>query len=287
MDKQTEKNKVAEAEKLLQELVDNNTMTLKEIQELSKKLQKVNSDAQKKKEENRKALSDFVSNKTTIKEYLDKDEYNSVILAKASQKILSKNQPKKEQDKPENINSGAKTSKSLFNVRAKNLVELFNKEGEKYFTENGENLYIYFESLTKDKLEQNEIPFYTMIYYPKEKKVIFYLKNKGKLDMSFSQVDYLCNPGNNIFLNIDYFSMIENCEIEKSREYKKNIIDMEKVEKCIKELALFKDNEIKVVYLENNEKEFKKEVCQYCNNLNEKIKEVITNNKDFFNELFI
>ena len=126
-----------------------------------------------------------------------------------------------------------------------------------------------------------------MIYYPKDKKVLFYLKRKGKLDMSFSQVDYLCNPENNIFLNIDYFSMIENCEIEKGREYKKNILDVEKVEKCIKELALFKDYEIRVIYLEEKEKEFKKEFTQYCNGLKEKIKEVITNNKDFFNELFI
>jgi len=47
MDKQTEKTKVAEAEKLLQDLLDQNSLTIKEVQELSKKLQKVNSDAQK------------------------------------------------------------------------------------------------------------------------------------------------------------------------------------------------------------------------------------------------
>ena len=286
MDKQTEKNKVAEAEKLLQELLDQNSLTLHEIQELSKKLQKVNSDAQKKKEENKKALADFISNKTKLKEYLDQDEYNSVILAKASQKILSKNQPKKEED-TENKNTTTKTSKSLFNVKNKNLVEIFNKEGEDYFKENGDNLFIYFESLTKDKLEQNEVPFYTMIYYPKEKKATFYFKNKGKIDMSFSQVDFLCNDGNKIFLNIDYFSMIENCEIEKGREYKKNILDVVKVENFIKEIPLFKDCEIKINYLDNDEKEFKKSFCQYCNELKEKIKEVITNNKDFFNELFV
>jgi len=286
MDKQAEKNKIAEAEKILQELVDQNSLTLHEVQELSKKLQKVNSDATKKKEENKKALSDFISNKIKIKEYLDKDQSNSVILGKAAQKILSKNQPKQEKE-PGDKNKAAKTSKTLFIVKYKNLPEIFNKEGEKYFHENEDNLFVYFESLTKDKLDQNEVPFYTMIYYPKDKKVLFYLKRKGKLDMSFSQVDYLCNPENNIFLNIDYFSMIENCEIEKGREYKKNILDVEKVEKCIKELALFKDNEIRVIYLEEKEKEFKKEFTQYCNGLKEKIKEVITNNKDFFNELFI
>ena len=285
MDKQTEKTKVAEAEKLLQELLDQNSLTLHEVQELSKKLQKSNSGPQKKKEENKKALSDFVSNKPKIKEYLDQDESNSIILGKASQKILSKNQPKPEKE-PEN-NTTAKPNNSSFTAKNKNLAEIVNKEGEKYFNENVDNLFVYFESLTRDKLEPNEVPFYTMVYYPKEKKVTFYLKSKGKLDMSFSQVDYLCNPDNNIFLNIDYFSMIENCEVEKGREYKKNVLDVEKVEKCIKELSLFKDNEIKIVYLENEGKEFRKEFVQYCNGLKEKIKEVITNNKDYFNELFI
>ena len=285
MDKQIEKTKVAEAEKLLQELLDQNSLTLHEVQELSKKLQKSNSGPQKKKEENKKALSDFVSNKPKIKEYLDQDESNSVILGKASQKILSKNQPKQEKE-PEN-NTTAKPNNSSFIAKNKNLAEIVNKEGEKYFNENVDNLFVYFESLTRDKLEPNEVPFYTMVYYPKEKKVTFYLKSKGKLDMSFSQVDYLCNPDNNIFLNIDYFSMIENCEVEKGREYKKNVLDVEKVEKCIKELALFKDNEIKIIYLENKGKEFRKEFAQYCNGLKEKIKEVITNNKDYFNELFI
>ena len=285
MDKQIEKTKVAEAEKLLQELLDQNSLTLHEVQELSKKLQKSNSGPQKKKEENKKALSDFVANKPKIKEYLDQDESNSVILGKASQKILSKNQPKQEKE-PDN-NTTAKPNNSSFTAKNKNLAEIVNKEGEKYFNENADNLFVYFESLTRDKLEPNEVPFYTMVYYPKEKKVTFYLKSKGKLDMSFSQVDYLCNPDNNIFLNIDYFSMIENCEVEKGREYKKNVLDVEKVEKCIKELALFKDNEIKIVYLENEGKEFRKEFVQYCKGLKEKIKEVITNNKDYFNELFI
>ena len=286
MDKQTEKNKVAEAEKLLQELVDQNTLTLKEVQELSKKLQKANSDAQKKKLENKKALEDFVSDKPKIKEYLSQDEMNSIILGKASQKILSKNQPKQTQDKEDN-NTNTKVSNCSFKVENKNLADMFNKEGEKCFKENEDNLFIFFESLSKDKLEQNELPFYTMVYYPKDKKVTFYFKNKEKIDMSFSQVDYLCNSGSNIFLNIDYFSMIENCEVDKGREYKKNILDVEKVEKCIKEMNLFKDNEINVIYLEKEGKDFKKEFCEYCQKLKEKIKGVITNNKDLFNELFI
>ena len=101
MDKQEEKQKVSVAENLLQQLIDENSLTLPEVQELSKKLQKVNSGAQKKKEENKKALMDFISNKIKIKEYLDQSESNSVILVKATQKILSKNQPNQKQEKGE------------------------------------------------------------------------------------------------------------------------------------------------------------------------------------------
>ena len=75
--------------------------------------------------------------------------------------------------------------------------------------------------------------------------------------------------------------------MEKGREYKKNILDMDKVEKFIKELKIFDGNEIKVIPLNNDEKLFKKEFCQCCNDFKQNIKEVITNNKDFFNELFI
>ena len=286
MSKQSEKIKVEEAEKLLQELLEQNAISLHEIQDLSKKLQKFNMSTQKKKEENLNALMNFLSNKPKIKEYFDQDESNSVILGKASQKVLSKNKPKEEQNK-ENNKTVQNPSKILFTVKRSNLVEIFNKEGEKYFKDNEDNLFIYFETLTKDKLEKNELPFYSMIYYPKGKKILFYLKRKGKLDLSFSQVDYLCNPEYSIFFNFDYFSMIDNCEMEKGREYKKNILDMDKVEKCIKELNIINGNEIKVISLDNDEKVFKKDFCQYCNDLKNNIKEVITNNKDFFNELFI
>ena len=217
MSKQSEKIKVEEAEKLLQELLDQDAISLHEIQDLSKKLQKFNMSTPKKKEENLNALMNFLSNKPKIKEYFDQDESNSVILGKASQKVLSKNKPKEEQNK-ENNKTVQNPSKNLFTVKKSNLFEIFNKEGENYFKNNEDNLFIYFETLTKDKLEKNELPFYSMIYHPKGKKILFYLKSKGKLDLSFSQVDYLCNPEKSIFLNIDYFSKIENCEIEKGRE---------------------------------------------------------------------
>lgn len=285
MDKQEEKQKVSVAENLLQQLIDENSLTLPEVQELSKKLQKVNSGAQKKKEENKKALMDFISNKIKIKEYLDQSESNSVILVKATQKILSKNQPNQKQEKGE-IKTN-QNSKSLYKVETQNLVEKMNKEGDKYFSENEDNLSVYFESLSNDKLESNEIPFYTMISYPKEKKANFFFKSKGKMNMRFSQVEYLCNPDNGIFLNVDYFSMIENCDIENGREYKKNVLDVEKVEKYIKELPLFKGYEIKIIDLKNDRNEFKKEFCHCCQELKEKIKGVVTNNKEFFNELFL
>ena len=197
MDKQEEKQKVSVAENLLQQLIDENSLTLPEVQELSKKLQKVNSGAQKKKEENNKALMDFISNKIKIKEYLDQSESNSVILVKATQKILSKNQPNQKQEKGE-IKTN-QNSKSLYKVETQNLVEKMNKEGDKYFSENEDNLSVYFESLSNDKLESNEIPFYTMISYPKEKKANFFFKSKGKMNMRFSQVEYLCNPDNCIY----------------------------------------------------------------------------------------
>ena len=49
MSKQSEKIKVEEAEKLLQELLDQNAISLHEIQDLSKKLQKFNMSTPKRK----------------------------------------------------------------------------------------------------------------------------------------------------------------------------------------------------------------------------------------------
>ena len=90
-----------------------------------------------------------------------------------------------------------------------------------------------------------------MAYFPKEKKINFYLKCNKKLDLTFSQVDYLCNA-TNIFLNVDYYSLIENHEVEKSREYKGNSIDMGKFEKLIKENPIIKGNEINIIFVGND-----------------------------------
>ena len=283
MDKQKEKTLVAEAEKLLQELLDKNSLTFAQLQELSKKLQKVNSNNNKKMEENKKDLSKYVSDKPELKEYLEKDEQNKVILAKAAQKVLSKSQPKPTQnDTPKKEN--AKTPKGLFKVEKGNLIELFKEEE---FKKNVDNLYAYFETLSKEKADVNEVPFFSMIFFPKDKIVYFYLKNKDIMNLSFSQVDYLCTPGNELFLDIDYFSMLENCELEKTRKYKENCIDMAKLEKNIKEIQIFKENEIKIIYVNDDFNELKKNLKSCCEGLKDKIKSVITNNKDYFNGIFV
>ena len=283
MDKQKEKTLVAEAEKLLQELLDKNSLTFAQLQELSKKLQKVNSNNNKKMEENKKDLSKYVSDKPELKEYLEKDEQNKVILAKAAQKVLSKSQPKPTQnDTPKKEN--AKTPKGLFKVEKGNLIELFKEEE---FKKNVDNLYAYFETLSKEKADVNEVPFFSMIFFPKDKIVYFYLKNKDIMNLSFSQVDYLCTPGNELFLDIDYFSMLENCELDKTRKYKENCIDMAKLETKIKEIPSLKENEIKIIYVNDDFNELKQNLKQSCEGLKDKVKSVITNNKDYFNGIFV
>jgi hypothetical protein len=283
MDKQKEKTLVAEAEKLLQELLDKNSLTFAQLQELSKKLQKVNSNNNKKMEENKKDLSKYVSDKPELKEYLEKDEQNKVILAKAAQKVLSKSQPKPTQnDTPKKEN--AKTPKGLFKVEKGNLIELFKEEE---FKKNIDNLYAYFETLSKEKADVNEVPFFSMIFFPKDKIVYFYLKNKNIMNLSFSQVDYLCTPGNELFLDIDYFSMLENCELDKTRKYKENCIDMAKLETKIKEIPSLKENEIKIIYVNDDFNELKQNLKQSCEGLKDKVKSVITNNKDYFNGIFV
>jgi hypothetical protein len=283
MDKQKEKTLVAEAEKLLQELLDKNSLTFAQLQELSKKLQKVNSNNNKKMEENKKDLSKYISDKPELKEYLEKDEQNKVILAKAAQKVLSKSQPKPTQnDTPKKEN--AKTPKGLFKVEKGNLIELFKEEE---FKKNVDNLYAYFETLSKEKADVNEVPFFSMIFFPKDKIVYFYLKNKNIMNLSFSQVDYLCTPGNELFLDIDYFSMLENCELDKTRKYKENCIDMAKLETKIKEIPSLKENEIKIIYVNDDFNELKQNLKQSCEGLKDKVKSVITNNKDYFNGIFV
>ena len=283
MDKQKEKTLVAEAEKLLQELLDKNSLTFAQLQELSKKLQKVNSNNNKKMEENKKDLSKYISDKPELKEYLEKDEQNKVILAKAAQKVLSKSQPKPTQnDTPKKEN--AKTPKGLFKVEKGNLIELFKEEE---FKKNVDNLYAYFETLSKEKADVNEVPFFSMIFFPKDKIVYFYLKNKNIMNLSFSQVDYLCTPGNELFLDIDYFSMLENCELDKTRKYKENCIDMAKLETKIKEIPSLKENEIKIMYVNDDFNELKQNLKQSCEGLKDKVKSVITNNKDYFNGIFV
>ena len=283
MDKQKEKELVAESEKFLLQLLEEKKLSLPQLQQLSKKLQKVNSANSKKMAENKKELSDFISDKIELKEYLEKEEQNKVILAKAAQKVLSKSQPKPTQNDTEKTITQP-VPNSIFKVEKKNLIEIFQKQE---FKNNLDNLYVYFEMLYKEKVNSNDVPFFSMIFFPKEKKINFHLKNKDKVNLSFSQVDYLCNSGNDLFLDIDYYSMFENCELDKTREYKENCINMDKFEKYIKEIEIFKGNEMKITYVNNDFDVLKKELKECCETFKDKVKSIITNNKDFFNQIFV
>ena len=283
MDKQKEKSLVTEAETFLNQLIENNKITIPQIQTLLKKLQKVISPNNKKIEESKKDLSEFIKDKNEIKEFLEKNDSNYSILSKAAQKVSSKSQP--QQDNPDKAES--RKTQTLYKFLKKDLIEAFNKEGEKYFKDNLDNLFVYFENISKDKLELNNVPLFTLTYFPKEKKINIYLKCNQKMDLSFSQVDYLCNSAKEIFLNIDYYSLMGNCDVEKSREYKGNSIDMAQFEKLIKENPLIKGNEINIIFVGNEFEKFKKEFKDYCDSLKDKIKSVATNNKDFFNEIVI
>ena len=277
-----DKTQVAEAESFLQKLLDENRLTLPQVQELFKKLQKANTNANSKKiADFKKDLSDFIQDKPEIKEYLEKSESNQSILIKAAQKISSKSQPKPTQENAQNSNQ-TKTKKSAYKVEKKNLIQIFNKEVEKNV--NPDNLYVYFEMLSNNKIDEKEVPFFTMIFLPKEKKITVYLKTKEKMNLSFAQVDYLSNE-NQLFLDIDYFSMLENCELDKSREYKENCINLAQFEQYIKGIPLLKDNDTKITVVDNNYEKLKKEFKEYCESVKEKIKSVVTNNKDFFIEI--
>ena len=278
-----DKTQLVEAEKLLQKLLDELSLTIPQIEELLKKLQKANSANIKKIEEAKKDLLDYIENKGEIKEFLEKKESNQLTLMKAAQKIISKS---KSNQTPET--NGKKKEKKIqysgYNIETDNMIDMFNKEGGKKC--NCDNLYIYFEMLSKFKTE-SVVPFFTMIYLPKEKKINLYLAHKGILNLSFAQVDYLCDTKNQLFLNIDYFSMLEKCEIEKSREYKENCLNMAQFENYMKQIPLLKENETKVIYIDGDCCLFKKEIKAYCQSVKDKIKNVVTNNKDFFVETVI
>ena len=284
MDKQKEKQLVAEAEKFLQELIDQGKLSVANAKQLSQKLQKVISQNNKNLLDSKKELSDFIKDKDEIKQFLEKDENNYSILMKAAQKVANKNQPQPQQDKVKNV--GTQKTQSLFKFEKKNMIEIF-KEGGDNIPENEENLYIYFEDLSKLKVEPKQVPLFTMAYFPKEKATYFYLQTKEKIDLSFAQVDYLCSNPNEIFLGIDYYSLMENCKEEKAREYKGNSMNMEKFDKIIEKMPLAKKSDLKIVVIGNDYEKYRNEVKNYCLGIKEKAKAVVTNNKDFFNEVVV
>ena len=286
MDKQKEKTLVTEAEKFIQQLLDENKLDVKKVEILSKKLQKLNSSSSKKREENKKDLSDYLNDKNEVKAFLEKNESNYTILVKACQKILSKSQPQPAPDTSDNKKE-AKNTQSAFKVEKKDLIEIFNKKGEDNFKDNCEKLFIYFEYLSQFKIEESSVPVFTMTFFPKEKKINFFLKCKEKMNLNFSQVDYLCNYSKECFLNIDYFSIMGNCEVEKTREYKENFIDMGQFEKLINDIPVVKGNDFKIISIGDDLKKLKKELKDYCYSIKDKIKSIVTNNKESFNEIII
>ena len=81
--------------------------------------------------------------------------------------------------------------------------------------------------------------------------------------------------------------MLENNEFEKSREYKGNSLNMELFENIIKNIPLVKKNDLKMIYVGKDYDKYRTEIKNYCLSLKEKAKTVITNNKEFFNELVL
>ena len=284
MDKQKEKELVAKAEKFLQELIEQSKVSIVEIKQLCQKLQKVISQNNKNIIDNKKDLFNFIKDKNEIKEFLEKEESNYSILIKAAQKISSKNQPQQTKDPDKQIE--AKNNQNIFKTEKKDMIQIF-KEGRTDFSENEENLYVYFEDLSKLKLEPKKVPLFTMTYFPNEKAIYFYLNSKGKINLSFDEVDYLCTSSVEIFMNIDYYSMLEHNEVEKSREYKGNSLNMEPFENIIKNIPLVKKNDLKMIYVGKDYDKYKTEIRNYCLSLKEKVKTVITNNKEFFSELVL
>ena len=124
-----DKAQIAEAEQFLQKLLDENRLTLPQIQDLFKKLQKATNKGNKKIAESKKDLSDFIQDKVELKEYLEKNESNQSILLKAAQKITSKAQPKQTQDKKENNNQT--TKKSAYKVEKKISLKFLIKKEKK------------------------------------------------------------------------------------------------------------------------------------------------------------
>ena len=84
------------------------------------------------------------------------------------------------------------------------------------------------------------MPLFTMTFFPKQNKINSFLKCKEKINLNFSQLNYFCNNLKELFLNIDYFSIMRNCEVGKDKEYKESCIDMKQFDK-LKKFQLLKE----------------------------------------------
>ena len=62
---------------------------------------------------------------------------------------------------------------------------------------------------------------------------------------------------------------------------------MAQFEKIIKKIPIIEKNSLKIILVGNDYEKYKKEFKEYCISLKDKVKSVITNNKDFFNEVVL
>ena len=279
MENERQKELIALAEKQLSELISQNKLSLSELENIKKYSQVLNSDAAKKKKDtNQKNLNDIVSKKPELKEIFEKLESNTVVIERATQKILSNNQPPKNKATQKNESLENKNQKNKGNLPFKiETVSNFNEFIKKNQKIESDTFYVFFENLNEGGVVGNMIPIFTLII--KEGEVLdFYFANKDKYNLEFSQLRYLTDENTQSLFEIDYYSMIED-----EKKPSANWIEISKVEKLIKEKDFCKDKKVEIKFLENNFDEFKSEVKKAYE---EKFKKAKTNNYDMLCKIF-
>lgn len=292
MDKKKEKQIVEETKKLLQSLLDKGTLTLKELEQLSKLCQKVISQNIKQKAENEKKLQDFISNKPEILDFISKDEGNVNIVTKASQQLLSALSPpktKKGENELEISQNGKKDDK---NKKGKYIIK--KESAEKLFVLNKPgDLCVYIENLETPEETCNTkdlVPILTLIYFPEEKSSNVIMKEEEKINVCFSQVDYALDYPIKKCLDIDYKNLFEKApkeEGKKGRSYLENKLDMKLLESQLKSLKIIEGNKLEIKYAKNDYGLYKALVKEIIKKYEDKIKLLKTNNQIFLNEITI
>ena len=279
MENERQKELIALAEKQLSELISQNKLSLSELENIKKYSQVLNSDAAKKKKDtNQQNLNDIVSKKPELKEIFEKLESNTVVIERASQKILSNNQPQKNKATQKKESQDNKNQKNKGNLPFKiETVSNFNEFIKKNQKIESDTFYVFFENLNEGGVVGNMIPIFTLII--KEGEILdFYFANKDKYNLEFSQLRYLTDENAQSLFEIDYYSMIED-----EKKPSANWIEISKVENLIKEKDFCKDKKVEIKFLENNFDGFKSEVKKAYE---EKFKKAKTNNFDMLCKIF-